>query len=111
MRRSQEKTMIRRFVTVSRREFVRAAALGIVSPGFGGAGPAMVAGLRQSGGGPGPRFTAVKALVFDTFGTVVDWRTSLTLEVEALARQKGLKVDGAKFADAWRAGYGPGMNR
>jgi 2-haloacid dehalogenase len=53
----------------------------------------------------------VKALVFDTFGTVVDWRTSVTQEVEQLAKKKGLKVDAAKFADAWRAGYGPSMNR
>src|SRR5258706_11456262 len=53
----------------------------------------------------------VKALVFDTFGTVVDWRTSVAAEVAALAKQKGLAVDAAKFADAWRAGYGPSMNR
>ena len=49
----------------------------------------------------------VKALVFDVFGTVVDWRTSIAREVEALAKRKGLSVDGAKFADAWRAEYGP----
>jgi len=52
-----------------------------------------------------------KALVFDTFGTVVDWRSSVTREVDELAKRKGFKVDGAKFADAWRAGYGPSMNR
>ncbi|MGH9204722.1 MAG: haloacid dehalogenase type II [Vicinamibacterales bacterium] len=54
---------------------------------------------------------SVKALVFDTFGTVVDWRTSVASEVEDVARRKGLNVDGAKFADAWRAGYRPGMDR
>jgi 2-haloacid dehalogenase len=53
----------------------------------------------------------VKAVVFDTFGTVVDWRTSVAQEVESLAKRKGWKVDGAAFADAWRAGYGPSMNR
>jgi 2-haloacid dehalogenase len=53
----------------------------------------------------------VKALVFDTFGTVVDWRSSVADEIAALAKQKGVAVDGAKFADAWRAGYGPSMNR
>ena len=52
-----------------------------------------------------------KALVFDVFGTVVDWRTSVALEVQQLAKRKGLTVDGEKFADAWRAGYGPSMNR
>ena len=52
-----------------------------------------------------------KALVFDVFGTVVDWRTSVAAEVDALATRKGFTVDGAKFADAWRAGYAPSMNR
>ncbi len=52
-----------------------------------------------------------KALVFDTFGTVVDWRGSVAGEVASLARSKGLKVDAEKFADAWRAGYAPSMNR
>jgi len=52
-----------------------------------------------------------KALVFDVFGTVVDWRSSVAAEVQQLAKRKGLSVDGEKFADAWRAGYGPSMNR
>ena len=59
---------------------------------------------------PPPRL-AVKALVFDVFGTVVDWRTSVAREVAAVAKGKGVVVDAEKFADAWRAGYGPSMNR
>jgi len=58
-----------------------------------------------------PKLTGVKALVFDVFGTVVDWRSSVTAEVQELARRKNVTVDAAKFADAWRAGYGPSMNR
>jgi len=54
---------------------------------------------------------APKALVFDVFGTVVDWRTSVSREVSQLATRKGLRVDAEKFADAWRAGYMPSMNR
>ncbi len=53
----------------------------------------------------------VKALVFDTFGTVVDWRSSIIAEGEALGRAKGLSVDWTDFADAWRGGYEPGMDR
>lgn len=53
----------------------------------------------------------VKALVFDTFGTVVDWRSSVARDVAALAKRKGFTVDAEKFADAWRGGYGPSMNR
>jgi 2-haloacid dehalogenase len=54
---------------------------------------------------------AVKALVFDTFGTVVDYRTSIISEGEALGKAKGLSVDWAKFADAWRGAYAPAMDR
>jgi 2-haloacid dehalogenase len=53
----------------------------------------------------------VKALVFDVFGTVVDWRTSVANEIEQLAKRKGFTVDGPRFADAWRAEYAPSMNR
>ena len=58
-----------------------------------------------------PELAAVKALAFDVFGTVVDWRGSIAREVRELARQKGLRVNAVKFADAWRAGYRPAMNR
>jgi 2-haloacid dehalogenase len=53
----------------------------------------------------------VKALTFDVFGTVVDWRSSIIREGEILAARKGLRVDWPKFADAWRAGYQPAMAR
>jgi len=53
----------------------------------------------------------VKALVFDVFGTVVDWRRSIIREGRALGRRQGLRVDWAAFADAWRAGYRPAMAR
>ena len=54
---------------------------------------------------------SVKALAFDVFGTVVDWRSTVIREGRALGRAKGLEVDWAAFADAWRDGYGPAMNR
>src|SRR6266550_2854203 len=53
----------------------------------------------------------VQVLVFDTFGTVVDWRSAVIAEGEQLGRAKGLTLDWPAFADAWRAGYGPSMNR
>jgi 2-haloacid dehalogenase len=52
-----------------------------------------------------------KALVFDVFGTVVDWHGSVAREVRALAKTKGLRVNAVKFAKAWRAGYRPAMDR
>lgn len=45
---------------------------------------------------------ALKALVFDVFGTVVDWRGSVIREAEALGRAKGLTVDWTAFAEEWR---------
>lgn len=57
------------------------------------------------------RAPRVKALVFDVFGTVVDWRGSLIREGRLLGRRKKLDVDWAAFADAWRAGYRPAMAR
>ena len=97
-------------VTPSRREFLQAGAAAMIGAKFG-AGRAVASGSTQGTRQSNLQAASVKALVFDTFGTVVDWRTSVTQEVEALARRKGLTVDGAKFADAWRAGYAPSMNR
>ncbi len=54
---------------------------------------------------------SVKALVFDTFGTVVDWRGSIIEEGAAWGKSKGLQIDWAQFADRWRAGYGPSMDK
>jgi 2-haloacid dehalogenase len=54
---------------------------------------------------------SVKALTFDVFGTVVDWRRSIIREGEALGRSRGLTVDWARFADAWRGQYQPMLSR
>ena len=54
--------------------------------------------------------TGVKALTFDVFGTVVDWRGSIIAEAREFSRSRHLDVDWARFADRWRAGYGPAMN-
>ena len=53
----------------------------------------------------------VKAMTFDVFGTVVDWRSSIVREGEELTARTGIEVDWPRFADAWRAGYGPAMRR
>ena len=56
-------------------------------------------------------FFEIKALTFDVFGTVVDWRGSIIREGEAFGAAHGIDVDWEEFADKWRAGYGPSMNR
>ena len=47
----------------------------------------------------------VKALFFDVFGTLVDWRSSIAREAEALLKPKGVALDYFAFADAWRGEY------
>ena len=51
------------------------------------------------------------ALVFDIFGTVVDWRSSIIHEGQRLQQRLGLPADWPALADAWRAGYQPAMRR
>ena len=52
----------------------------------------------------------VQALLFDVFGTVVDWRTSLIEDLGRFGAEKGLKADWATFADDWRGLYQPAMD-
>ena len=52
-----------------------------------------------------------KALAFDVFGTVVDWRGSIIGELEMFGERHGLIADWPAFADAWRAGYPAAMDR
>jgi 2-haloacid dehalogenase len=54
--------------------------------------------------------SAIKAIIFDTYGTVVDWRSSIATEANTMAKTIGINIfDGESFADAWRAGYEPKM--
>jgi 2-haloacid dehalogenase len=52
----------------------------------------------------------VRALAFDVFGTVVDWRASLIGELREFGNRQGVQRDWAQFADKWRAGYVPAMD-
>ncbi|MFN0043694.1 MAG: haloacid dehalogenase type II [Alphaproteobacteria bacterium] len=51
----------------------------------------------------------IKALLFDVFGTVVDWRGSLVRELRQFAKRKAISLDPERFADDWRALYDPQM--
>ena len=51
----------------------------------------------------------VRALFFDVFGTIVDWRTSVAREAEGILSSLGYSLDWIAFADAWRGEYQPGM--
>src|SRR5436190_23102162 len=53
---------------------------------------------------------SVKALVFDVFGTVVDWRNGVAREARTILSPLGHSLASLAFAAAWRAQYQPGMD-
>ena len=53
----------------------------------------------------------VKALIFDVFGTVVDWRGSIIEQSAAFGQARGIERDWAAFADTWRGKYRPFMDK
>ena len=54
---------------------------------------------------------SVEALLFDVFGTVVDWRSTVLSELAALGRARSVERDWWRFADRWRLGYIEGVMR
>jgi 2-haloacid dehalogenase len=61
--------------------------------------------------GPGEAALPVDVLLFDVFGTVVDWRSTVVRELAALGREKGVERDWPRFADRWRMAYIEGVMR
>jgi 2-haloacid dehalogenase len=53
--------------------------------------------------------TDVRAMFFDVFGTLVDWRSGVAREAERILHPLGVNCDWVSFADAWRGEYQPGM--
>lgn len=58
-----------------------------------------------------PELADVKACVFDTFGTVVDWRGSVIAEATSWGKAKGFSINWVEFTDRWRLGYRPAMDK
>ena len=58
-----------------------------------------------------PGLSPVRAIIFDTFGSVVDWRGSLIAELTAWAAGRGIAADWAALVDEWRAAYQPSMQK
>ena len=92
-----------------RREFMLAGGGSITAISFFGPPSVLAQGPRTPT--MTPELAKVKACVFDTFGTVVDWRNSVIAEATHCGKIKGLKVDWAEFTDRWRLGYAPAMDK
>ena len=58
-----------------------------------------------------PELATVKACVFDIFGTVVDWRSSVITEAANWGKSKRLNINWVEFTDRWRLGYRPAMDK
>ena len=53
----------------------------------------------------------IEALIFDVFGTVVDWRGGVAAACAPIFAQKAIAFDPHEFADLWRTEYQPAMER
>jgi len=95
-------------ITSTRRGLIRSAATLAAAGTLIGSGPFVVRRARAQGAAPLP-MPDVRALVFDTFGTVVDWRNGVARESERILKPMGYAADWLAFADAWRNEYGPSM--
>lgn len=93
--------------TTGRRDFLRDSTGAISAAVIGSA----LEGILTSQADTQPSFSpgAVKALFFDVFGTLVDWRTGVSRDAKSILRPRGYAIDWRAFADAWRDEYQPGM--
>jgi len=97
--------------TLDRRGFLVAAGASVTASTFSGL-PAILA--QQATGGAQrvkTELANVKACVFDIFGTVVDWRSSVIAEASSWGKVKGLNINWAEFTDRWRIGYRPTIDK
>src|SRR3954451_18751825 len=53
----------------------------------------------------------LRALVFDVFGTLVDWRSSVVAEATGAGRRAGVAADWPAVVDDWRRAYPPALER
>jgi 2-haloacid dehalogenase len=96
---------------LDRRELLTAVGASIVATSYAEL-PAVLARLATGGADRvNPKLANVRACVFDVFGTVVDWRSSVIAETTTWGKAKGLTINWAEFTDRWRLGYGPAMDR
>jgi 2-haloacid dehalogenase len=94
--------------TLGRRSFLKSATL-LTAGGIVASSAILTTGQSLGQGVPGNSEYGVKALFFDMFGTVLDWRTGVARSAEAILKPRGYSLDWLAFADAWRAQYQPGM--
>jgi 2-haloacid dehalogenase len=96
---------------LERRKFLLAAGAGAAAISFSELDKVLAQQTKRNQRAVKTELANVKALVFDTFGTVVDWRSSVMAEGIIWGKAKGLNIDWADFTDRWRMGYAPTMDK
>jgi 2-haloacid dehalogenase len=97
--------------SLDRRGFLLAAGAGVAINSLGEITPALAHQATGATQRMKPELANVKACVFDVFGTVVDWRSSVIAEATSWGKAKGLSVNWEEFTDRWRLGYTPAMDK
>ena len=94
-------------ITTGRRNFLRSSTWAVTAAAIG----STIEGMLASQAKTQPSFSpsTVKALFFDVFGTLVDWRTGVSRDAKSILRPRGYAIDWQAFAVAWRDEYQPGM--
>jgi 2-haloacid dehalogenase len=96
---------------LNRRGFLVAVGASITATSFSELPTVFAPQPKGEAQGMKPASGNVKACVFDVFGTVVDWRSSVIAEATRWGKVMGLNVNWPEFADRWRLGYQPAMNK
>jgi 2-haloacid dehalogenase len=96
---------------LNRRGFLAAAGASLATTAITGLPSARAQHTRGGSQNMKPELANVKAFVFDVFGTVVDWRGSVVAEAAGWGKARHLDIDWVEFADRWRLGYRPAMDK
>src|ERR1700676_3146804 len=94
---------------LDRRGFLASAGVALIS--LPELHPALAQQAKRDAQQGERKLANLKALVFDTFGTVVYWRSSVIAEGMAWGKAKGLDINWVDFTDRWRLGYKPTMDK
>ncbi len=96
---------------IDRRRFLMQSTASVAAASFSKLPDTLAQPATRDTDGVNPELVNVKACVFDTFGTVVDWRGSVIAEASNWGKAKGLNINWAEFTDSWRLGYRPAMDK
>jgi 2-haloacid dehalogenase len=96
---------------LDRRGFLVVTGASVMATSLSESTPAAAQQATRRADSVNPALITVKACVFDTFGTVVDWRSSVIAQATSWGKARGLNINWVEFTDRWRLGYRPAMDR